>query len=69
MGSRSPHTLPAALRRLLTQRPILPTEGQRMRRQAAANPRDPSSIVIHGELESFRRAQAASYWHYDHRST
>ena len=69
MGSIGQKTFSDALRRLLADRHDVPAAGPQVRAGTkAGRPRTPSSPAMRHDLESFRRAQGAAYWHHDRRA-
>jgi hypothetical protein len=69
MRSFSQKTFSAAVRRLLADRRTAPAAAARARPETNAGRRPgPSTMAMRRELESFRRAQGAAYWHHDGRA-
>jgi hypothetical protein len=69
MGSLDQKTFSAALRRLLSDRHDVTAAGPPARPETkAGRSRTPSSMARRHDLESFRRAQGAAYWHHDRRA-
>jgi hypothetical protein len=70
MRSLTQKTFSAAVRRLLAGRRNAPSAAPRARPEAdSGSRRDPSAMLMRSELESFRRAQGAAYWHHDRRGS
>jgi Arc/MetJ-type ribon-helix-helix transcriptional regulator len=68
MRSLGQKTFSAAMRRLLADRDAVSAAGPRARVETnAGRRRTPSSMAMRDDLESFRRAQGAAYWHHDRR--
>jgi hypothetical protein len=69
MRSLIQKTLSTAGRRLRVDRDNVPSAARRPRPETNADGRQgPSAMVMRHELESFRRAQGAAYWHHDRRA-
>jgi hypothetical protein len=69
MRSLTQKTLSAAVGRLLAGRQKVPSAAASARSETdPSRRRGPSETVTRHELDSFRRAQGAAYWHYDRRS-
>jgi hypothetical protein len=69
MGSLSQKTVSTAVRRLLADLHKLPSVASRARPETAAGRQQgPSAVTMRRDLESFRRAQGAAYWHHDRRA-
>ena len=59
---RNQDGLSIAVRRLVAQRIT------RAKATSTSDRRGPSSVAMRRELEAFRRAQGAAYWHHDRRA-
>jgi hypothetical protein len=69
MRSLSQQAFFVAVRRLLANRNRGPSAASLARPETKLGRwRGPSTIVMRRELESFRRAQGAAYWHHDRRA-
>jgi hypothetical protein len=59
----------AAVRRLLADGQDVPAAAARVRPESKdGRRRTPSATAMRHDLESFRRAQGAAYWHHDRRA-
>jgi hypothetical protein len=68
MSSLSHTTLSATVRRLLADRRTRSAASARRRKRTGADRRrTPSTTTLRHELDSFRKAQGAPYWHHDQR--
>jgi hypothetical protein len=69
MRSLGQKTFSAAVRRLLPDRHEVPAAGPRARPESEdGRRRTPSAMAMRHDMESFRRAQGAAYWHHDRRA-
>ena len=68
MRSLGQKSFSAAVRRLVADRRDVPAAAPRARPESKdGRRRTPSATTMRHDLESFRRAQGAAYWHHDRR--